>query len=243
MRKSKHALDISLMRSLSIMSERVNFDQYTKNYDQLLQEQTGFFSKDDDYFARYKVELAKACIKNPVKRILEYGCGIGRNIPFLKAAFPDADVVGSDISPASLEVAMKQQPDVQFFLEDDLAPRKSEFDLIFVAGVFHHIPPSQRGDAAMLLASRLTAHGEAIVFEHNPYNPVTRRIVSNCAYDADAVLLKPSELMALLSEAGLRGAAQGYCLFIPPSLNKLLWLEPKLKWLPLGGQYFVHAAK
>jgi hypothetical protein len=42
--------------------------------------------------------------------------------------------------------------------------------------------------------SRLKEDGHFIIFEHNPINPVTRHLVKNCPFDADAVLLstKPS---------------------------------------------------
>ena len=138
----------------------------------------------------------------PVQRILEYGCGIGRNIPYLRAAFPNAEIVGTDISVASLEMARKEQPDATFVAEHEHTAPYGSYDLIFVAGVFHHIPPLQRAGAARTLFERLDNGGKLFVFEHNPYNPVTRHIVSNCPYDEDAILLKPAELRSHLREAG-----------------------------------------
>jgi SAM-dependent methyltransferase len=231
------------------MTKPVDFDDYSKDYDQLLQAQVGFFSKSDAYFAQYKAELAKARIGRSVQRLLEFGCGTGRNIGFLRAAFPGAEVIGSDVSQASLAHAKALQPEVDFFLEQvnatdtsDASPL-SDVDVIFVAGVFHHIPLEQRAGVARKLFQRLRPGGELMVFEHNPYNPVTRRIVSNCPYDADAVLLAPKQLRTLLADSGFSQAQQGYCLFIPPRLSALLWLEPYLSWLPLGGQFFVHVKK
>ncbi|PPJ41545.1 MULTISPECIES: class I SAM-dependent methyltransferase [unclassified Pseudoxanthomonas] len=218
--------------------EKVDFDQYTDNYNALLREGTQFFSANEEYFARYKVDVVRDMVSTPVKRVLEYGCGIGRNVPFLQQAFPGAEVIGTDISAASLETARHDMPDVRFEVErEDL--EIGQFDLIFVAGVFHHIPQGERAGAMDTIARRLTANGSAFVFEHNPYNPVTRRIVNNCPYDADAVLLKPSELRGLFSGAGMRPSAKEYCLFIPPRLSALSGLEKYLGWLPLGGQYWV----
>lgn len=225
------------------MSNRVDFDAYTDEYNRLLQEGTSFFSKDDAYFAQYKVEMVRSRISRPVHRVLEYGCGIGRNIPFLQTAFPQATVIGTDISCASLDIARRENPDVEFFEEgaDDIKAR--EFDLIFVAGVFHHVPVSERPAVAGLLFQRLEAGGDLFVFEHNPYNPVTRRIVSNCLYDEDAVLLSPEELRQRLGRAGFSMPRTEFCLFVPPRLSWLTWLEPKLRWLPLGGQYCVHVSR
>jgi SAM-dependent methyltransferase len=222
--------------------KRVDFDNYTENYNQLLREGTTFFSKDDAYFARYKVELMKSRLSRPVKRLLEYGCGIGRNIPFLKVAFPDAEVVGTDISRASLDMARQNQPEIEFFDEDGISDL-GLFDLIFVAGVFHHVPVRERPRVFDQLYQRLHLAGDLFIFEHNPYNPVTRRIVSNCPYDDDAVLLSPRELGRYLDATGFKRLHTEYCLFVPPRFKRLAWLESRLGWLPLGGQYFVHASK
>lgn len=225
------------------MSNRVDFDVYTEEYNRLLQEGTSFFSKNDAYFAQYKVEMVRSRISRPVHRVLEYGCGIGRNIPFLQAAFPQATVIATDISCASLDIARRENPGVEFFEEgdDDINARK--FDLIFVAGVFHHVPVPERPGVAGVLFQRMEAGGDLFVFEHNPYNPVTRRIVSNCPYDEDAVLLTPGELRQRLGRAGFSRPRTEYCLFVPPRLSWLTWLEPKLGWLPLGGQYCVHVSR
>ena len=223
------------------MSERVDFDDYSKNYDDLLREKTGFFSDNDRYFAEYKVAITRKLVTRKVARILEYGCGIGRNIPYLRETFPGCEIIGSDISQASLAIAQEAQPETTFFLETNETPTLDKFDLIFVAGVYHHIPRQDRAAVSVTLRERLVQNGDIIVFEHNPYNPVTRRIVSTCEYDTDAVLLAPGELKQNLMQAGCRVEDSQYCLFIPPRLSALHWLEPKLGWLPMGGQYYVHA--
>ncbi|NIF76621.1 class I SAM-dependent methyltransferase [Paraburkholderia sp. Cy-641] len=223
------------------MTKRVDFDEYSGNYNELLGEKTRFFSSSEEYFARYKVDLVRERSGGPVARVLEFGCGIGRNIPFLQKAFAQAVVVGTDISRASLEVAKKENPGINFFCEEEGIGNIGLFDLIFVAGVFHHVPPDQRVLVARTLKSRLSTSGQIFVFEHNPYNPVTRRIVDTCPYDEDAVLLKPVEMKNTLRAAGLSVEQARYCLFVPPRFSKLSGLESRLGWLPLGGQYWVKA--
>ena len=225
------------------MTNKVDFDDYTENYNQLLKDGTGFFSSSEVYFAKYKIDLVRKQVDRPVKKILEYGCGIGRNIPFLQQAFPDAVISGSDISNASLEIARRDNMEVEFFLEDEHTEASDLYDVVFVAGVFHHIPIIQRSAVAKTLFSRLAPDGQLFIFEHNPYNPVTRRIVNNCPYDEDAVLLKPSELKRILREAAFAIERKEYCLFVPPSLSVLARIESKLGWLPLGGQYWVQARR
>lgn len=223
-----------------IMSNKVNFDEYTENYNSILRDSTGFFSSSEEYFAEYKIRLVKANNTGEVKRVLEYGCGIGRNIPYIQTSFPAAEVYGTDITEGTLEYARSQNINSNFFLEsDDL--ELGLFDLIFVAGVFHHIPPAERSRSMSTLAKRLSKHGNLFVFEHNPYNPVTRRIVNNCVYDADAVLVKPKEMRRLIEYVGMAVSAQEYCLFVPPSMSVLLPIESLFKYLPLGGQYWTKA--
>ena len=171
--------------------KKVDFDNYTSNYNQLLHQRTRLFSSDEAYFARYKVQILSERIQREPRRVLEFGCGIGRNIPFLCETFRSAEIMGSDISAISLEIARTKNPGIYFWREGDVAAAQRNFDLILVAGVFHHIPTSERVAVARLLFSRLVSDGLVFVFEHNPYNPVTRRIVSNCPYDEDAVLLRP----------------------------------------------------
>ena len=98
------------------MTKKVDFDDYIQNYNQLLKEGTRFFSDNEEYFARYKIDLIRKQIDRPIKTILEYGCGIGRNIPFLQQAFPKVIISGSDIASASLELARQDNPGIDFFL-------------------------------------------------------------------------------------------------------------------------------
>jgi SAM-dependent methyltransferase len=224
------------------MTERVDFDKFTGNYNELLNAQTRFFSSTDEYFAKYKVELVRKKIERPINSILEYGCGIGRNIAYLREAFPNATVMGTDISRESLEMAQQENPDVRFACELDSPSDVGQFDLIFVAGVYHHIPLDQRAEATRTLKQRLRRDGEIYIFEHNPFNPVTRHLVNTCPYDEDAHLLRPSRLKAILQAERLAVDSSGYCLFAPPKYPPLVKLEPRLEWLPLGGQYWVRAS-
>lgn len=218
------------------MTEKVDFDKYTENYNELLRESTGFFTSNEEYFAEYKVKLTRKKVNHEVKRILEYGCGIGRNIPYLEAMFPNAEVFGTDISAASLELAAAENKDATFAVETP-GLEIGQFDLIFIAGVFHHIAPLERPAVCELLSKRLVRSGTMTIFEHNPYNPITRSIVNTCPFDADAVLLRPAELAARFRQVNMSVIGRSFCLFVPPRLSSLIKLEDYLGWLPLGGQY------
>lgn len=224
------------------LSDKVEFDEYAENYQKILQEQLSFFDGNEGYFAEYKIEIIKKYIKNTPKKILEYGCGVGRNLKYLIQHFQQSIIYAADISKKSLDIAKADNPSVQFFLlgEDTIVDK---FDLVFVALVFHHIEPGLRSKVMEDISDLLQEGGNIFIFEHNPYNPITIYLVNTCAFDADAVLLKKRELIKLLIEAELSINTCRYTLFFPSVLKKLRFLEPMLGYLPLGGQYFISANK
>lgn len=225
--------------------EKVDFDQYAETYDEVLDEQLKFFDNNGEYFSEYKVKITKDSLKSQPQQILEYGCGVGRNIKHLAAYFPNAKVTGCDISEKSLGIARKNNPELDFFLitNQTIESRKNTYDLIFISCVFHHIPPSARQETLGVIASLLKPGGELFIFEHNPFNPITRRIVNNCVWDKDAILLKPAETVNLIITAGLKLVRKNYTLFLPGFLNRFRSIEKYFGYLPLGGQYFVQAIK
>lgn len=225
--------------------EKVDFDQYAGVYEKTLEEDLKFFGEENSYFAEYKIKLIKGLLSSAPKNILEYGCGIGRNIRFFKEYFPEANVDGCDISDKSLEIAQKENPEVKFNLISDnfVNENAGKYDLIFVSCVFHHIEPSLRNGAIINIYKLLKPKGNLFIFEHNPYNPVTLKIVKDCVWDADAILLKPKETKELISYAGLKLDKMEYTLFFPAFLKSIRFLENYLKFIPMGGQYFVMASK
>ena len=82
-----------------------------------------------------------------------------------------------------------------------------------------------------------------MMYEHNPYNPLTRHAVNTCSFDENAVLLKRTEVAKLFVKAGMEVVMQEYRVFFPAFLNLLRPLEKLLTWLPFGGQYFVVGKK
>lgn len=219
---------------------KVNFDDYSHEYNDILENQLRKFSGNIDFFAEYKVSIIKRMIGKSPNKILEYGCGIGRNLIFLQRYFPEARIFGCDISQESLEIAKKNEFAKLYRLGFDEI--KENFDLIFISCVFHHIEPIKRGDAVENIYC-LLKQGNVFVFEHNPYNPLTRHLVATCPFDKDAILLSLKECSKLFTSKGFIKKANHYYLFVPPKLKKLFFMEKYLGWLPLGGQYFIQFTK
>lgn len=61
-------------------------------------------------FGREEVLLRAACVSKP-QRILEVGCGTGRNLPGLRRCFPQAHVTGVDLSEQMLSIAATKVKD------------------------------------------------------------------------------------------------------------------------------------
>lgn len=222
------------------LKTKVDFDNYVENYDKILADGTDFFTSDTDYFAKYKIAIAKRIIKFVPDSILEFGCGTGRNLKFTEEAFPSAKIFGYDISRESVEYAKLRTNKVQYLHQLDVT---AKYDLILMIGVLHHIAPDERTNILNLVCSMLNQTGELLVFEHNPFNPVTKYIVRNCQYDTDAVLLSARETHCLLKTAGFKDARTRYTLFTPPSIGRIFDIDRYLTWLPLGGQYCILAKK
>lgn len=224
------------------MSNPVDFDDYADRYEQMLQDQLAFFSNDRGYFSEYKVDLARSICKPSPQRVLDFGCGIGLSLPYLQRYFSEARIFASDLSRKSLEYVQQHWPEVAVLRDDELDAQS--FDLIFISGVVHHVPPEQRKPLFERLGRLLAPQGRLIVFDHNPFNPVTRHMVSTCPFDEDAVLLRLSDMKRLVrGSARLSVKESGYCLFFPQGLRFLRPTERLMTWLPMGGQYFVMAQK
>lgn len=220
------------------MSQPNDFDEFANNYKGHVNDALGLFGGDVSYYVERKVQILKISLAGQrVERILDYGCGIGQAVPFLKSEFSPAVIVGSDMSAESLGVASSQFPYLETCSTDQLAD--SFFDLIFVSNVLHHIKQADRGDVVKDLCKKLRPGGRIAVFEHNPLNPITRRVVSNCVFDEGVELLSKSQVRNALSGTGMVDKIlSGYCMFVPERLQRLNWLERYLTLLPIGGQHF-----
>lgn len=223
--------------------ENPEFDKFAKSYDQVLGEAIPDELNENAYFAEYKIALMAKCLRGRrVERVLDFGCGAGRSLPYLRAYFPESEIWGYDVSPASLAVAEGHSPDARL-LSNWSALGDTRFDAIIAANVFHHIPPSDRLAALTSCRGALREGGQMFMFEHNPYNPLTRWVFERCPFDADAEMFSLSTARDLAAKAGYSSEQHAYTLFFPKPLAFLRSVEPWLRRLPLGAQYYVQMAR
>jgi ubiquinone/menaquinone biosynthesis C-methylase UbiE len=226
-----------------------NFDQFAKDYRSTHTKSIKAVSGADSfYFAQHKVyELARFEKNNP-QIFLDLGCGDGATESYISAQFPSFSITGIDISNESIAIANKKEiPGCNFLLFDGVSIPFPEntFHIVFIAGVLHHVPLSQRQNLVNEVARVLQPGGRLYLFEHNPYNPLTRYLVNTCVFDEGVQLLKAKESRTLLLKAGLKILDNRYVIFFPRG-HFFKWMhkaESMLAHVPLGGQYYFRAIK
>jgi SAM-dependent methyltransferase len=222
----------------------MNFDDYADSYYRDLQEQEtifGFFASNRDYFIKYKIDLLTSNINIQPKSILDFGCGVGLSLPYLLNNFPKANISATDISESSLSIVSNLHPYVDIIPDQQL--HNNLFDLILCSGVFHHIPVDERLAVLRRLNGCLTSKGILCIFEHNPYNPITQKMISSCIFDQDAKLISRYNMEKMIKKISFQISTSKYSLFFPQSFSYFRSLENYLGWIPLGGQYFILARK
>lgn len=111
--------------------------------------------------------------------------------------------------------------------------------MVFSACVFHHIPAEKHEGLLWEICRVLRPGGLFLVFEHNPYNPLTVCAVNSCPFDENAVLIDANTFCKRVTAAGFASVQYTYRIFFPRILRPLRIIEPLLGWLPIGAQYYV----
>ena len=152
--------------------------------------------------------------------------------------------MGVDSSATSLAIARRVHATERIAFRDvsDLASLEP-FDLVYVNGVFHHVPPAERAGVVAAIVRTTAPGGLVALWENNPFNPGTRWVMKRLPFDRDAVLLTPGETRGLLGSGGLHVIETRFHFFFPRALAMLRPAEPSLHRVPLGGQYVVLARR
>jgi SAM-dependent methyltransferase len=224
------------------------FDRLSPSYEELLRDpiRDRFTGQDSGYFHRCKADLIRRFfrrrgVNTSHLRYLDVGCGKGELLGLLQSDFKQ--VAGCDVSEAML----RQITGVETRIQSDsleIPFGNAEFDLVTAVCVYHHVPAADRPTLTSEIGRVLRPGGIFCMIEHNPFNPVTRRIVGRTSVDADAILLRASEASGLAARAGFTPLEQDYFLYLPQALYRYLGpVEALLSKVPLGGQYALFSAK
>ena len=117
-------------------------------------------------------ELIKAIGGQP-RKILDLGCGTGSTTLLLKQAFPDAEVIGLDLSPYMLIMAERKAKEAR--LDIQWLHRKAEatgfpngyFDLVTASLLFHETPPIITQQILQECFRLLIPGGQVIILDGN----------------------------------------------------------------------------
>jgi SAM-dependent methyltransferase len=227
---------------MSSLQSPSTFDEYAGDYDATVQAAIGASGEPLAYFAELKAKFARAEAPSPTRRALDFGCGTGNATRALAQALPAARIAGFDPSADSINVARtRTDASIEFATSTDsrLPYGDGTFDLVIAACVFHHIEAAQQPHWAREIARVLRPGGRFVMFEHNPLNPLTRRVVRQVPFDQGVVLLPRGYATRLLAATGLRPRRGRYYFFFPRFLAAFRRLEPLLGWLPFGAQFYV----
>ncbi len=219
------------------------FDAYDRNYNEVVDKALSFSGLSVDFFTRVKADYfleLLASSASPAKRpdVIDIGCGIANSHPLLAGQV--ARLVGVDVSSACIAAAAARNPQNEYATFDGLnLPYSAEsFDAASAVCVFHHVPIADRVRLASNVRRVLRPGGVFAIFEHNPLNPVTQHVVSNCEFDKDAVLLRKNETERLLADAGFREISTRFILSIPARGRTWRRIDRLFARLPFGAQYY-----
>ncbi|PLK22347.1 class I SAM-dependent methyltransferase [Porphyrobacter sp. TH134] len=222
---------------------QAEFDAYVDDYDAQHAASVKLSGEDPEFFAAYKaVETARIMERAGIvpRQIMDFGAGRGNCIAHLQREFPDAALTALDVSARSLthcEARAIRPINAVCYDGRTLPFADASFDLVFTACVFHHIPASDHIRLLGEIRRTLTPQGRFVLFEHNPWNPLTRHAVATCPFDKNAVLITAPEMRRRFRAAGFTEVGLRWTMFFPAVLAPLRPLERGLGWLPLGAQY------
>lgn len=229
------------------MNTSQQFDKHADTYDADLNAALSASGESKEYFAEKRVKWLERYVRQLCEQprcALDYGCGIGDTAVLLLQIFKLESVVGLDISARSLELASQRHASgrCRFLHFADYVPH-AEIDLVYSNGTFHHIPIAERASCVEYIRNSLRPGGLFSLWENNPWNPGTRYVMSQCAFDHDAITLASPEAARLLQTGGFEIVNISYLFFFPRLLRSFRFLEPCLSKLPFGGQYQILARK
>jgi trans-aconitate methyltransferase len=223
------------------------FDRYADSYDQALDRALAATGSDKEYFARSRVKWLAECLqafKEKPRRAMDFGCGVGSTAPLLRSSLGVEEVVGVDVSAASIAVAKQKYASIgiRFSTFGDYVP-DGTLDLVYSNGVFHHIEPHERLAALNSIGKSLRREGVLAFWENNPWNPAARYVMSRCSFDADAKTLSFLEAKKLLQQAGFTILRTDFLFIFPNFLRLLRPLEHWISKMPFGAQFQILARK
>lgn len=224
------------------MKRKVEFDHYSERYCDEIGEAVAFTGKGHDFFLRVKIDWLLKTVTGKLAgntlKMLDVGCGHGLYHSRLVES-GRVDLHGVDPAEKVIEMAKSANPAVSYKVNDGktLFYSDGEFDVCFALCVFHHVPPEARIGLLSEMVRVTRKGGLVVIFEHNPLNPLTVRIVNSCPLDRNAKLLRSGELKAISEKLGFSKVRTDYLMFFPFDGQWFRVAEGLMSFIPFGAQY------
>lgn len=217
------------------------FDQYASSYSELLHDPIrNRFARDPLHFHRRKWHVLERLLRSVgvtpgTQSWLDVGCGRGELLELAGANFATASGCDPSAGMLSSNASFKtfEQPSLS-----ELPFEDHSVDLVTAVCVLHHVHGLDRTLLADEIRRVLKPRGLCCIFEHNPWNPVTRTVVRRCPVDADAELLTAHQTRRLLEKSGFLSLRTEFFLYLPERVfDRFGAVERMFSKLPFGGQY------
>jgi SAM-dependent methyltransferase len=103
-----------------------------------------------------------------VGAILDFPCGYGRVLRFLRAMFPDSDITGGEIQTAALDFCQREFSVTPFLSSTDFTSLSlsGKFDVIWCGSLITHIDEQTTADLLRLFYRHLSDRGICIFTTH-----------------------------------------------------------------------------
>ena len=239
---------LSVLRAQEQQELQAEFDQHAKQYENSVDQSVSFTGRDSAFFARRKVEILEDIVRPGLGSLqgltlLDVGCGTGTTDRYLAPRV--RSLHGVDISEEMLAKAEQNVPKGSYSHYDgrNLPFDVGTFDVAVAICVLHHVPVPMRRELISDMVRVVRPGGVVAIFEHNPFNPLTRHAVNTCELDEDAVLLPARESVELLKTAADVEPGCRYYLFSPLGGAVGCSVDRHFRNLPLGGQYVAWATR
>lgn len=217
----------------------VDKNRIIDHFDRIAEERPHWFRRN----RVYSQQVIDACrpFLNPGSRVLELGCSTGD----LLAALEPSVGVGIDISPASIAVASKQYPHLQWICADaeclpDTAPFDLPFDLIIMSDLVAYLSDLQ---TVLVNLQRLCHPGTRIIISHWNWlwQPILRfgELLDLKSPDLDvrSIWVSPTSLKMFLRLADYEVLQIQHGLLLPYDLPPLSSLINSLSYAPLLNRF------
>lgn len=227
---------------------RAEFDAYAQNYGKAVDHPLRrVVDRNGRYFVEFKCDEIRAIAAklNPHighLMIADVGCGLGDFEDYLAERF--GCLVGVDLSFEMLRVARYRMPLTNGIYVCGSAGQiplpDASVDMAFASCMFHHMDHDFIVPCLKEMRRITRPGGHIVVFEHNPFNPITQFVVRTTAIDKNAQLVRSSKMYRAFKAAGIKKPQRQYILYAPRGIDQFIRKHVGLlRKIPLGGQYFV----